>query len=646
MPMIEVSNLTKYFGEAANRVAVLNEVNLSIESGEFIAIIGQSGSGKTTLMNTLGCLDTPSSGSYKIDGREVSSLSSNELAKIRGEKFGFIFQRYNLLSSLSALDNVALPAIYLGIGHAQRVSRAKKLLTDLGLGDKLKNKPHELSGGQQQRVSIARALMNGGQIILADEPTGALDSQSGKMVMQVLTELHRLNHTIILVTHDPQIAKYAHRVIEIKDGNIISDIRKHPLEENNVKEKPAKRKYNSFIFYKDQLVESFKMSIQAILAHKLRSILTMLGIIIGIASVVSVVALGRGSQEKILADISSLGTDTITIYPGSGAGDIYSGKVTSLSVDDAQELAKLNYLGGVSPTASASGVLVFNNVSVNAQVAGVNEQYANIKGLKIATGRFFNKEDVINNNAVVVIDNNTKKRLFPSSNAIGKVVLFNKQPLEIIGVTAPSSGFMAGSNNLELWIPYTTVMTRVSGNQNITSIIVKVKESLSAQIADQGLKKFLAVKHGTEDFYTASMDSIKQTIQSTTNTMTLLISCIALISLVVGGIGVMNIMLVSVTERTKEIGVRMAIGAREYSILEQFLIEAVLICLIGGGLGIGLSYLIGFIFSYLLEGFPFLFSLDSIIVALCCSSVIGIVFGFMPARNASRLNPIVALSRE
>lgn len=646
MSMIEVSNLTKYFGGAANRVAVLNEVNLSIESGEFIAIIGQSGSGKTTLMNTLGCLDTPSSGSYKIDGREVSSLSSNELAKIRGEKFGFIFQRYNLLSSLSALDNVALPAIYLGIGHAQRVSRAKKLLTDLGLGDKLKNKPHELSGGQQQRVSIARALMNGGQIILADEPTGALDSQSGKMVMQVLTELHRLNHTIILVTHDPQIAKYAHRVIEIKDGNIISDIRKHPLEENNVKEKPAKRKYNSFIFYKDQLVESFKMSIQAILAHKLRSILTMLGIIIGIASVVSVVALGRGSQEKILADISSLGTDTITIYPGSGAGDIYSGKVTSLSVDDAQELAKLNYLGGVSPTASASGVLVFNNVSVNAQVAGVNEQYAHIKGLKIATGRFFNKEDVINNNAVVVIDNNTKKRLFPSSNAIGKVVLFNKQPLEIIGVTAPSSGFMAGSNNLELWIPYTTVMTRVSGNQNITSIIVKVKESLSAQIADQGLKKFLAVKHGTEDFYTASMDSIKQTIQSTTNTMTLLISCIALISLVVGGIGVMNIMLVSVTERTKEIGVRMAIGAREYSILEQFLIEAVLICLIGGGLGIGLSYLIGFIFSYLVEGFPFLFSLDSIIVALCCSSVIGIVFGFMPARNASRLNPIVALSRE
>lgn len=646
MAMIEVSRLIKYFGEGSNRVAVLKEVSLSIESGEFIAIIGQSGSGKTTLMNTLGCLDTPSSGSYKIDGREVSSLSSNDLAKIRGEKFGFIFQRYNLLSSLSALENVALPAIYLGVSHAQRIKRAKKLLTDLGLGDKLKNKPHELSGGQQQRVSIARALMNGGQIILADEPTGALDSQSGKMVMQVLKELHRLNHTIILVTHDPQIAKYAHRIIEIKDGRIIADIRKQPLEPKKEKEKKVKRAYNSFVFYKDQLIESFKMSIQAILAHKLRSMLTMLGIIIGIASVVSVVALGRGSQEKILSDISSLGTDTITIYPGSGAGDMYSSRVTSLTEDDAQELAKLDYLGGVSPTVSASGVLVFNNVSVNSQASGVSEEYARIKGLKIASGRFFSKEDVINNNAVVVIDDNTKSRLFPSVNAVGKVILFNKQPFEVIGVTAPTTGFMGGGNNLELWIPYSSVMTKLVGNQNITSIVVKVKESLSTQIADKGVKQFLRVKHGTEDFYTASMDSIKQTIQSTANTMTLLISCIALISLVVGGIGVMNIMLVSVTERTKEIGVRMAIGAREYSILEQFLIEAVLICLIGGALGISLSYFIGFVFSHLVAGFPFAFSFDSIVVALCCSTVIGIIFGFMPARNASRLNPIDALSRE
>ncbi|UYZ82694.1 MacB family efflux pump subunit [Entomomonas sp. E2T0] len=646
MAMIEVTNLNKYFGEGNNRTHVLKDINLAIEAGEFIAIVGQSGSGKTTLMNTLGCLDTPSSGSYKIDNIETSSMTSNELAQVRGEKFGFIFQRYNLLANLSALDNVALPAIYLGVDHTERTNKATKLLNDLNLPDKLKNKPNELSGGQQQRVSIARALMNGGEIILADEPTGALDSHSGEMVMDILKELHQQQHTIILVTHDQQIASYAHRIIEIKDGEIIADTRKQNQPNTPIEAKKQPIKYNPFVFYKDQLFESFKMSIQAIVAHKLRSILTMLGIIIGIASVVTVVALGRGSQQKILSDINSLGTDTITIYAGSGAGDMYSGRVTTLTDDDAKELAKLSYIDGASPTITSSGTLVFNNISVNSQVTGVNEQYFYIKGQQIAEGRFFNLEDVVNNNSVVVIDHNTQQRLFPSSSAIGKVVLFNKQPFEVVGVTVPNSGFMASSNNLELWMPYTTTMSKIAGSSNISSIIVKVKENINTQIADSGITKFLTIKHEKTDFYTANMDAIKQTIESTTDTMTLLISCIALISLIVGGIGVMNIMLVSVTERTKEIGIRMAIGAREHSILEQFLIEAILICLIGGILGIGLSYLIGVIFSLLFSDFPLVFSIESIILALCCSTAIGIIFGFMPARNASKLNPIVALSRE
>lgn len=644
--MIEVTHLNKYFGENENRTQVLKDINLVIEAGEFIAIVGQSGSGKTTLMNTLGCLDTPSSGSYKIEGIEANAMSSNELAKIRGEKFGFIFQRYNLLANLTALDNVALPAIYLGISHTERTEKATKLLISLGLEEKLKNKPNELSGGQQQRVSIARALMNGGEIILADEPTGALDSHSGEMVMNILQDLHRQKHTIILVTHDQQIASYAHRIIEIKDGEIISDTRKQDHSSENTVKNSKQLKFNPFVFYKDQLIESFKMSIQAIIAHKLRSILTMLGIIIGIASVVTVVALGRGSQEKILSDINSLGTDTITIYPGSGAGDMYSARVTTLTDDDAKELAKLSYLDGTSPTISSSGTLVYKNISVNSQTVGVNEYFFYIKGKQIAEGRFFNLEDIVSNNSVVVIDENTRARLFNSTPAVGQVILFNKQPFEVIGVTAQTNSFMMGGSNLELWIPYTTMMTKVIGSNSISSIIVKVKANINTQIADSGITKFLTIKHGKTDFYTTNMDAIKQTIQSTTNTMTLLISSIALISLIVGGIGVMNIMLVSVTERTKEIGIRMAIGAREHSILEQFLIEAVLICLIGGILGISLSYLVGFIFSILNSSFSFVFSMSSIILALSCSTLIGIVFGFMPARNASKLNPIVALSRE
>ncbi|QQP85764.1 MacB family efflux pump subunit [Entomomonas asaccharolytica] len=646
MTMIEVKNLNKYFGEGNNRVHILKDINLEIEKGDFIAIIGQSGSGKSTLMNVLGCLDTPTSGSYAIDGIKTEEMDNNELAKMRSKKFGFIFQRYNLLSTLTAENNVALPAVYLGLDYNQRSKRAKEILTSLGLNDKTQNKPNELSGGQQQRVSIARALMNGGEIILADEPTGALDSKSGEMVMEILQDLHKQGHTIILVTHDAHIANFANRVIEIKDGIIVSDQRKADDIVKTEAAKPSKER-NSLMFYKDQFVESFKMSVQAIIAHKMRSMLTMLGIIIGIASVVSVVALGRGSQEKILTDINSMGTNTINIYPGKGFGDMRSGRVKTLTVDDSDVLAKQSYLTSSTPVSSASGVLVYGNISVNGQLSGVSEQYFDVKGLEIAQGRFFNKQDVQNNSSVVVIDPNTQKKLFTNGeNPIGKIVVLNKKPLEIIGVTKEQQTVFGNSDSLNLWSPYTTVMNKITGQRYISSITVKVRDDISSQVAEKNLTKLLTVKHGTQDFFTQNTDSIKQTIESTTNTMTLLISCIALISLVVGGIGVMNIMLVSVTERTKEIGIRMAIGARQHNILEQFLIEAVLICLIGGLLGISLSYLIGFVFNYLVTGFAMSFSASSIVLALGCSSLIGIVFGFMPARNASQLNPIEALSRD
>ena len=300
MNIIEIKDLNRYFGEGENRVHILNNVSLNIEKGDFVAIIGQSGSGKSTLMNIIGCLDTATSGSYKINGKETIELSKDQLSDLRSQKFGFIFQRYNLLSSLTAAENVALPAIYAGMSQKKRLSRAKQLLEKLGLGDKWQNKPSQLSGGQQQRVSIARALMNGGEIILADEPTGALDSQSGQNVMEILRQLHAEGHTIIMVTHDREIAASANRVIEIKDGQIIGDTQKETVK--NAVENPTKPKPH-FGFSKDQFVEAFRMSVSAIIAHKMRSLLTMLGIIIGITSVVSVVALGNGSQQKILENI-------------------------------------------------------------------------------------------------------------------------------------------------------------------------------------------------------------------------------------------------------------------------------------------------------------------------------------------------------
>ena len=645
MSLLEIKAINRWFGTGENRVQVLKDINLSIEKGDFVAIIGQSGSGKSTLMNIIGCLDVPSSGSYKIDGVETAAMTADEQAALRRRSFGFIFQRYNLLGTLTARENVALPAVYAGMEYGERMKRADELLAQLGLAGKEENRPSELSGGQQQRVSIARALMNGGEIILADEPTGALDTGSGKNVMEILHKLHDAGHTIVMVTHDPTIAANANRVIEISDGRIIADHSKNTdIPPSNIE---SIEEHNSWHFYRDQFFESFLMSIQAIMAHKMRSFLTMLGIIIGIASVVSVVALGRGSQEKILENINAMGTNTVSVYPGYGYGDRRSSRIKTLTVGDAEVLKQQDYIDSVTPGVSTSGTLTYDNQSLSAQLYGVGDQYFDVRGIKLAFGRLFNEDDVTQNSQVVVIDDNTKNKLFADgTNPLGKVILFNKRPLRIIGVTEPNNNGFSDSDSLQLFTPYTTLMNRISGSKYITSVTVKVKDNVNSQTAEKGIIELLKVRHGTEDFFTRNSDTIKQTIESTTGTMTLLISSIALISLVVGGIGVMNIMLVSVTERVKEIGIRMAIGARQHNILEQFLIEAVLICLIGGLVGVLFSFAISMLFNLLATDFAMSFSTISIVMAVLCSSVIGVLFGFMPAKRASQLNPIDALSRD
>ena len=645
MSLIECKNINRYFGSGANRVHVLKDVSLSIEKGDFVAIIGQSGSGKSTLMNILGCLDSATSGSYQIDGIETAKMEPDELAALRRERFGFIFQRYNLLGSLTARDNVALPAVYMGMGGKERSNRAEKLLQDLGLEGKEGNKPSELSGGQQQRVSIARALMNGGEIIFADEPTGALDTASGKNVIEIIQKLHKEGHTVIMVTHDPGIAAIANRIIEIRDGEIISDSSKNPeIPESKIERIKEK---SSWLFYYDQFVEAFKMSVQAIMAHKMRSLLTMLGIIIGIASVVSVVALGNGSEKKILADISAMGTNTISIFPGRGFGDRRSGRIKTLTIDDAKVIAKQSYVASATPQTTSGGTLTYRNTDLTASLYGVGEQYFDVRGLKLESGRLFDEADVKEDAQVVVIDQNTKEKLFGADvNPLGKTVLFNKRPLTVIGVMEKEENSFGNSDVLMLWSPYTTVMHQITGESYTNSITVKIKDDANTQVAEKGLTELLKTRHGTEDFFMNNSDSIKQMVETTTGTMKLLISSIALISLVVGGIGVMNIMLVSVTERTKEIGVRMAIGARRNNILQQFLIEAVLICIIGGLVGVGLSTLISLVFNHFVTEFPMEISIGSVIGAVVCSTAIGVAFGFMPANKASKLNPIDALSKD
>ena len=645
--LLDVRGLTREFPAGEGVVAVLRDIDLTIEAGEMVAIMGPSGSGKSTLMNILGCLDQPTRGSYQVAGQETGSMGPDELARLRREHFGFIFQRYQLLADLNAVGNVEIPAIYSGTLAEQRHARAKRLLERLGLADRLHHRPGQLSGGQQQRVSIARALMNGGDVILADEPTGALDQASGREVMKILEELHADGHTIILVTHDAQVAAHAQRVIEISDGEIVADRRQADAKAPTVLQREnAAGRTSTWRAVWGRVAEATRMALRAMAAHRLRTLLTMLGISIGIASVVSVVGLGEGSRQKILADISAMGTNTIDVMPGSGFGDRRSGAIRTLRAGDATALAQLDYVDSVTPSVSVSAGLRYRNIDVSATITGVGAQYFRVRGYSFAQGQGFDAEAERLQAQDAVIDDNALKTLFPNGgNALGEVILLGSVPVRIVGVTAKKASAFGNDDAINVWLPYTTAMSRLTGQDYLRGITVRVSDAAPNAAAEQGISKLLTQRHGTTDFFLMNTDSIRKTIEQTTQTIALLISSIALISLLVGGIGVMNIMLVSVTERTSEIGVRMAVGARQSDILRQFLIEAVLVCLIGGGLGVALAVVGGLVFDHFASGFSMVISSAAIAGAVGVSTLIGVVFGFLPARNAARLNPVDALAR-
>ncbi|WIY51974.1 MacB family efflux pump subunit [Devosia sp. YIM 151766] len=646
-PIIAIRGLVRRFQAGGESVDILKAVDLDIHRGEMVAIIGQSGSGKSTLMNILGCLDRASEGVYEFAGKDVGTLDADELAALRREHFGFIFQRYQLLPDLDAVENVEVPAVYAGVVPAARRERAIALLTRLGLGDRLDHRPNALSGGQQQRVSVARALMNGGEVILADEPTGALDSRSGKELMALLRELHADGHTIILVTHDPLIAAQAERVIEISDGEIIAD-RMNTESTQAVKAPVSVKQAASWRRGFDRMGEALNMALRAMGAHKLRTFLTMLGIIIGIASVVAVVALGQGSQQAVLENISSIGTNTINVYPGSGFGDMRSGRVRTLKPSDAEALAEEPYADSVTPQVSASATARYRNTASNASITGVGVDYFQVNGRSFTAGSGFTPESIDAQAQEAVIDQNAVDAIFTDGqDPIGEVIMLSNVPVRVIGVVATSSGFGPGGNNANVYMPYTSAMSRVLGQSYLSQITVRIADDYDTSEAEAAITALMVQLHGgTQDFFLQNTDTIRETIQSTSATLAVLISTIAIISLVVGGIGVMNIMLVSVSERTKEIGIRMAVGARRSDIMRQFLIEAVLVCFAGGAAGVALSFALGYGLTAIVPGARLAYSTESIVLAIFSASLIGVVFGFMPARSAARLDPVEALARE
>ncbi|BBV66828.1 TPA: macrolide ABC transporter ATP-binding protein/permease MacB [Kluyvera ascorbata] len=643
--LLELSGIRRSYPSGDGSVDVLKGISLQINAGEMVAIVGASGSGKSTLMNILGCLDKPTSGTYRVAGVDVATLDNDALAALRREHFGFIFQRYHLLSHLTAAQNVEVPAVYAGMERKARLDRARQLLQRLGLADRVDYAPSQLSGGQQQRVSIARALMNGGQVILADEPTGALDTRSGEEVMAILHQLKEQGHTVIIVTHDPQVAAQAERVIEIRDGEII---RNPPARQTAAAARePAAQDASGWRQFSNSFREALSMAWRAMVANKMRTLLTMLGIIIGIASVVSIVVVGDAAKQMVLADIRAIGTNTIDVYPGKDFGDDDPQYQQSLKYDDLLAIEKQSWVSSVTPSVSKNLRVRAGNIDVAASVQGIGQHYFNVYGMTFSEGNTFNDVQAAERSQVVVLDSNTRRQLFPNkASVVGEVILVGNMPATVIGVADEKQSMFGSSKILRVWLPYSTMSGRVMGQSWLNSITVRVKEGYDSSIAEEQLTRLLNLRHGKKDFFVWNMDSVLKTAERTTHTLQLFLTLVAVISLVVGGIGVMNIMLVSVTERTREIGIRMAVGARASNVLQQFLIEAILVCLVGGAIGVALSMMIALLLQLVLPGWEIGFSPLALLTAFVCSTLTGVLFGWLPARNAARLDPVDALARE
>jgi macrolide transport system ATP-binding/permease protein len=644
-PLISLSGAGRSFVQGDATTTVLDGIDLDLWPGEMVAIVGASGSGKSTLMNILGLLDRPDCGTYRFAGQDVGQLPDDDRARLRREHFGFIFQRYQLLPDLDALSNVEVPAVYRGSPRRSRRDAARAILARLGLSDRLHHRPGALSGGQQQRVSVARALMNGGEVILADEPTGALDTRSGAELMALLKDLNARGHTIVIVTHDPAIAAQAGRIVEIRDGRILSDRRTAPARAADRIAAPLGAR-GGLIAAADRLAEAFAIALKAMAAHRLRSFLTMLGIIIGIAAVVSVVALGNGSKERVLADIAQIGSSTIDVRPGTGFGDRRASSIRTLVPADADALALQPYAVSVSPEVTTTATVIHGAASASARVRGVGQAYFDLGAFTVESGQVFHDDHIADRAQVAVIDTAAQSTLFAGgSDPVGQTILIGRVPVRVIGLVS-EAGVSFGPQTIGIYLPYTTVATRITGQTDIDQISVRIADDFDMAAAETQITTLIRERHGKQDFFLTNSDTIRQTITSTTETLTLLVAAIAVISLVVGGVGVMNIMLVSVTERTREIGVRMSVGARRSDIVTQFLIEAVLVSLAGGVIGVLIALGAGWTAQSFFPAIPFAFSPSVAVAAFVACCGIGIVFGWLPARTAARLDPVAALARE
>ncbi|MFE0754137.1 MacB family efflux pump subunit [Inquilinus sp. NPDC058860] len=644
-PLVSLRDVTKTYVNGDLAVEVLHGISLDIHPGEFVAIMGASGSGKSTLMNILGCLDRPTTGTYRVDGTDVATLDGDALAHLRRETFGFIFQSYNLIPSATAAENVEVPAIYAGIAAAERRERAEQLLSSLGLADRTGHRPNQLSGGQQQRVSIARALMNGGRVILADEPTGALDSRSGAEVMALLKRMSEAGRTVILITHDRAVAEHAHRLIEIRDGHIVGDSgARGPVLAASGAE--GSHGGDAGALGVADMAEAVKMALRALRANLFRTILTLLGIVIGVGAVIAMLAIGDGAKQSVVDRISAMGTDLLLIRPAQSNNRTADGVIATLVPEDAEALAEVPNVAAAVPELTGTVTLRHGNTDYSTQADATTPDFPKARNWPVERGSFVSPEDQASYAPVIVLGQTAARILFPEGiDPLGRYVLVNNIPFQVIGLMEAKGATPYGADQDDIvFMPLSTGSLRVFGKRFVRSITVQVEDTTRIDETQADVQALLEERHRRPDVQIRNMSSLIETVSATQNTLTILLGSVAAISLLVGGIGVMNIMLVSVTERTREIGVRMATGARMRDILQQFITESVVVSAIGGAIGVvgGL----GVAAALRAFGTPIVFSPGPVLLAFGCAFLTGLVFGYMPARKAATLDPVVALSAE
>lgn len=715
--IIEIKNLDFSYSVGENKVPIFQSFSLSLSRGDFVALKGPSGSGKSTLIHLLSGLLKFDRGEILVSGNSLSGLSDLELSVLRNKNIGLVFQQFYLLPKLSVLENILLPTLYpmeenkssvkgdllfgtthLGgplsnsklknSGQNSNIEKALALAKNLGIEDRLNHLPNQLSGGQQQRVAIARALINEPDIILADEPTGNLDSVSTQQIVSIFQELHKRGKTILLITHEEDVANVAEKKFFLKDGSLVDGETGNEIknklnlsEENLLSSTESLPPLLSSSWSSTQgflqrgtfkttpyqmMSKLFPVSFANAFRHKVRSALTMLGIVVGIAAVCSMMTLGSFTKKKILESYGSLGVNRLIFrgFPNWNLRATDKYPILFHFFNWEKELIPLKKIfpdiKKISPslrnwnlTVSYAGQSIDNEPTL----MGVSEDGISALGRKFYLGRGINEFHVQNKDSVCVIGYEIAQRLFVNTSPLNKVLYLSRDngslACKVIGVlTSQTTNSNWAKPNLQVFIPFTLFQTIDESwwSSQIHQVVMEVRPGADIEKLGKALRQFFGIKYGVSGrFYVDSDSLLLAQMKKFLDLFSLLLVVIALVTLSVGGMGITNMMLVSLSERTKEIGIRKSVGATHKSLRFQFLLESVILCFFAGIIGIFVGILVyeGAIYGATIwfKKFHFEWVLDPVAIFVSIISIIavGVLSGLIPALRAEKLQVIDAL---